>query len=240
MASRRELPYTTIAAVVPCPAGWLVLPGRLQGVTLIAEPPFTAREIVDVLDHRPSFEAISLAAPVGFPDVPRDGRRACDDDVRGVLGWPRRAAVANVPSRAALAAATFDEAKAIEPWLTRLQYRHFPRWREIDREIQMFHQRSVYSALPEVCFQMLNDDQPLDTSPHSEVGLAERLALAETKVPGIERIIADTKLPGVGMRHLVEAAALLWTARRIAGRVVNRFPQDPEWNDAGLRLELVR
>jgi len=33
---------------------------------------------------------------------------------------------------------------------------------------------------------------------------------------------------------------LLWTARRAAGRAMQRFPADPEWDSTGLRMELVR
>jgi hypothetical protein len=39
----------------------------------------------------------------------------------------------------------------------------------------------------------------------------------------------------------MDAAALLWTARRIAGRVVARLPaDDAEWDTSGLRMEIVR
>ena len=67
-----------------------------------------------------------------------------------------------------------------------------------------------------------------------------RLALAAAKLPGIDRIIAEANVRGATRRHLIEAAGLLWTARRIAGRVVNRYPDEPEWNDIGLRMEYVR
>ena len=37
MAQTRKLPYTTIGSAVPCPGGWLVMPGRLLGATVLAE-----------------------------------------------------------------------------------------------------------------------------------------------------------------------------------------------------------
>ena len=37
-----------------------------------------------------------------------------------------------------------------------------------------------------------------------------------------------------------EAAAMLWTARRASGRAIQRLPMDPEWDDGGIRIELVR
>jgi predicted RNase H-like nuclease len=39
---------------------------------------------------------------------------------------------------------------------------------------------------------------------------------------------------------VLDACVDLWTARRIAARAVSRLPEVPEWNDDGLRMELVR
>jgi len=39
---------------------------------------------------------------------------------------------------------------------------------------------------------------------------------------------------------VLNAAALLWTARRIAGRAITRLPRDPEWDEQGRRIEIVR
>ena len=33
------VPYRPLAGVEPCPGGWLVVPGKLQGVSLFPEPP---------------------------------------------------------------------------------------------------------------------------------------------------------------------------------------------------------
>jgi len=40
--------------------------------------------------------------------------------------------------------------------------------------------------------------------------------------------------------HMYESAAMLWTARRASGRAIARLPMDPEWDDGGIRIELVR
>jgi predicted RNase H-like nuclease len=58
-------------------------------------------------------------------------------------------------------------------------------------------------------------------------------------MPGTTTLI-EARLRGARRHHLIDAAACLWTARRIAGRVVNRVPADPEWDDLGLRMEIVR
>ncbi len=240
MAPRREMPYVTIGAAVPCVAGWAVLSGRLLGATVLAEEPSTVARFADVLDHRPAFVALAVGAPLAFPDEPVGGRRRAEDDAGDSLGWPRRLALDPVPSRAALHSASFDEARAIEPWLTRLAYRRFRHYRDIEREIQLYHQRKVFAACAELTFQMLNADQPLPSSRHSVEGQRERLALVEERIPGISMTVTTARPRGVGFRQLVELAALLWTARRISGRVLSRVPTDPEWTDLGLRMEYVR
>lgn len=240
MAPRRDLPYVTIGSSVPCPGGWLVMPGRLLGATVLAEEPFVHKTFAEVLDNRPSFTALTVGAPLAFPDAPAGGVRNAEREAAAELRWPRRLGLDPVPCRAALLAPTFEAAQAIEPWLTRLTYRRFRAYREVETEIQLYHQRKVFSASPEVTFQMLNGDEPLTSSRHTLDGQRERLKLLEDRIPGITMLVNGVRVRGVGFRHLVEAAALLWTARRISGRVLSRMPVDPEWNDYGLRMEFVR
>ena len=237
----QRLPYTPIAGVVPCPAGWLVLPARLIGVTIVAEEPYVLTALPDVLDYRPSFTTIVLGAPIGFADEPGPGYRRCDLDARALLGWPRRTSVAPVPSRAALYAANVHEALEAEPWLTPLGLRHFPRLREIDAEIQPYHQRRVFSAHPELSFLNVNGDRPTESYPYWPEGPAERLRLLKDRLPGLGAIMRADRTPsGASLRQVVDAAGLLWTARRIAGRAITRLPTDPEWDSQGRRVELVR
>jgi len=39
---------------------------------------------------------------------------------------------------------------------------------------------------------------------------------------------------------VVFAAAFLWTARRIFAHAAIRIPEDPEWDEQGLRMEMFR
>ena len=56
--------------------------------------------------------------------------------------------------------------------------------------------------------------------------------------------LPDVATPG-GRRcdrlaRLLDACAGLWTARRLAARSVSRLPESPEWDEQGVRMELVR
>ena len=235
-----KLPYKMLGGVVPCPGGWLIVPARLAGVTVVAEDAWVVPTLLDVLEFKPKFEAAAIWAPIGFHDEPNGPFRPCDEEARSYVGWPRRVAIRPVPCRAALHAATREEALEIEPWLTRDDFRRFKWLREAEREFQPFHQRSYFAAHPDLTFAQLNNDIPLTTSPYHEDGVIERMALIRDKMPGVEEIVTRTPPPGAAMVHMLEATGLLWTARRAAGRAMQRLPLDPNWDSTGMRMELVR
>jgi len=68
----------------------------------------------------------------------------------------------------------------------------------------------------------------------------ERMDLIRKKLPGVEEVILRPIPDGAGRLHVIQAAGLVWTARRAIGHAVNRFPLDPEWDTTGLRIEMVR
>jgi predicted RNase H-like nuclease len=239
-ASKHALPYKMVAGVMPCPAGWLMLPAKLHGVTMLTEDPEVLPKFADIIDYRPAFSVIALDSPVGLVDEPNGRFRQCDIEARRTLGWPRRVGIPPAPSRPALHAGSYEKAKLIDPWLTPLIYRRFKWIREVDEEMAPFRQRTVYSTNPELSFYLLNMDQPLRYSKHWEVGYTEREMLLRNKFPGIESVFQGRPPDGASRNHLVDAAAILWTARRLAGKVVQRLPIDPEWDASGLRMELVR
>ena len=240
MAGPRDNPFKIIGGVSPCPAGWLVLPGRIAGVTVVAEEAFVLPTLAEVLDYRPKFDFAGVNIPFGYPEYPNLQYRRCDKEARALLGWPQRVSVHPVPSRAALFAKSRKEALAIEPWLTRNDFRHFRWMKEAATEIQPFHGRSFYSGSAALSFMHMNGDQPLRSNPHHDDGVSERLSLIREKLPGVDDVVMRMPPDGAGQVHMLEAAAMLWTARRASGRAVARVPAEPEWDDAGIRVEIVR
>ena len=43
-----KLPYKILGGVVPCPGGWLIVPARLAGVTVVADEPEVVKTLLDV------------------------------------------------------------------------------------------------------------------------------------------------------------------------------------------------
>lgn len=233
-------PFKSIAGVTPCPGGWLVLPARLAGVTTVAEEAFVVAKLMEVLDYRPKFEFGAINIPFGYPEDSGRQYRVCDRQARDLVGWPHMVNVRPLPSRAALFAKTKKEALSIEPWLTRNDFRHFRWLKEAAIEIQPFHSRSFYSGNAALSFCHMNGDVPIVSSPHHTDGRTERLKLIRAKLPGIDDVITRVPPQGAGQVHMYDAAAMLWTARRASGRAISRLPLDPEWDNAGIRMELVR
>lgn len=233
------LPYRTLGGVVPCPGGWVVVNGRLQGITLGVDRAEVMERFVDVLDYRPSFEILTVALPIGLPDKPRQGGRSCDKEARKVLGWPRSGAILSAPCRTALGAETYAEAAQRNERMSPVLWRQLPRIAEVDGEMQPYRQREVFEVHPELSFHQINGDRTLAHGKHTVAGREERRALLVARLPGVERAL-DTPVDGANREHLLDAAAALWTARRIASRSLLRVPIDPEWDEQGLRMELVR
>jgi predicted RNase H-like nuclease len=208
---------------------------KLQGITLSPEAPQVFGTLLDVLDYKPAYQIIALAAPVGLLDEPVPGGRRCDRDARQLIGWPRNGSIVSPPARSVLR----DLAQGVDVSLSAVGRKLVSRFAEVDDDIQPYWQRTVFEVHPELSFFQLNEDQPLRHSKHSQIGVQERTALLKARLPGVDRIL-EMRLQGAKPAHRVDGAVCLWTARRIAAKAVSRLPEDPEWDSAGLRMEIVR
>ena len=206
---------------------------KVIGATVAPEPPRLFERFSDVLDERPSFEALVVNAPVGYPDASAPWPRTCDREARALLGL-RGIAVRYAPTREAVSqevAPPGAHLDAVSAWL-------LPRYREVATDMSPYRQRVVFEGNPELSFYQLNGDQPLRWSKRLETGQVERRAALERRLQGVDKIV-NADLEGVPVTHLLDAAALMWSARRVLVHAAKRLPADPEWDGEGLRMELV-
>ena len=235
-----QLPYKLLAGVVPVPRGWLVAAGKLIGIQVYPEEPAVVRAFRDVLDAIPAYEVVAATVPIGLPSSPVRGGRGADHDARQLLGFPHAGAIGSTPCRSALTAADYESARSLNGGLLDVvTWQLFPKIREVDDAMEPYVQRRVFEVRPELSFFQLAEDEVVKHPKDSRAGQLERQDLLRRRMPGSERVL-DAALPGVRMSHLTDAAVALWTARRIAARAVSRVPDDPEWDDKGLRMEIVR
>jgi len=212
---------------------------KLQGITMAPEQPQVVSTFLEVLDYKPAFQVVALFSPVGLLDAPDPGGRTCDRMARALLGRPRSGAVLSAPVRGALKCSSYREAREANGGrLSAVGWTMLKRTAEVHEQMAPYWQRTISEVHPELSFFQLNGDKPVRFSKHSRAGQEERRALLDERMPGVERII-DEKVRGATPAHLLDAAACLWTARRIISRGVVHLPEHPEWDSEGIRMEFV-
>jgi predicted RNase H-like nuclease len=205
----------------------------MQGSTFAPEPPKLYNLFSEVLDERPSFAAIVVNAPIGYRDTVESSPRLCDVQARALLRH-RGKFVHNAPAWDVMVrgeSSPDDHLDAVTAML-------MPAYLEVSKEMSPYRQRVVYEGNPELSFFQLNGEVPLRRSKKIEDGRDERTAILMKKVPGIEKVIY-AEMPGVPLRNLLDAAALVATARRVFTRAAKRLPADGVWDSQGLRMEFV-
>lgn len=235
MASRRgpDLPYKVVAGVTPWRSNWIVASAKMHAVTFAPEPPKVYASFLEVLQERPSFVAIVVNAPVGCVDTSESGGRTCDRLARVLLGR-RGSALHNAPTREQLSGSAQAKGEGVDAVTATL----LPRYREVAAEMSPYRQRIVYEGHPDLSFYQLNGNKPLSASKKLQAGTLERRRILESRMPGADKIL-DSDLKRVPLKHLMDAAAMLWTARRVYGHAAIRLPKEGEWDSEGLRMELV-
>jgi predicted RNase H-like nuclease len=219
--------------VTPCGPSWLVAAAKLHGTHFAPEIPQLLRPFSEVIDQRPSYSIIAVNAPVGYLNKAHPGGRTCDREARALLG-KRGSSIQSAPIRS-----DTDELEFLPDHLDAISMALLPRYREVAAEMAPYRQRTVYEVHSDMSFYELNDGKPLLWPKHTEKGWEERRELLALKFPTGSRILS-AELPRASMAHLLDVAVFLWTARRIFARAAIRTPQDPEWDEQGLRMEIVR
>lgn len=235
-----ELPYDLLAGVVPVPKGWLIAPGKLVGIQVFPEPPRVVARFREALDNVPQYKVIAVTVPIGLPSAPQRGGRAADRVARQLLGFPHAGAIGSTPTRTAIGRRNYAEARRANGGLLDVvTWQQFRKIRELDSEMEPYLQRQVYEVRPELSFMQLNEERSLRHSKDIVAGHEERKQLLLRRMPSSASLLA-AELDGVRITHLADAAVTLWTARRIVARAVSRIPETPEWDDKGLRMEILR
>lgn len=250
-------PPMLVAGVDGCPGGWLVVvrprddPGAGVAVILSA---FT--DVITGLDRQGPWPlkgrlaAIAVDIPIGLPQVGTIGGRAADRAARAGLGG-RQSAVFAVPARAAVMEDDYIRACAAalrhsDPprKVSKQTFYLFPKIREVDGLLAPELQGRVVECHPEVAFWGINGCQALlepkkvKSRPHPP-GLALRRRLLAGE--GYEEDLLNTALPAskAGADDLLDAVACSWTAARLVRGEARRFPQEPDIDARGLRMEIV-
>jgi predicted RNase H-like nuclease len=227
-----DLPYKLVAGVTPSAGQWLVASAKVSGATFAPEEPRLLPSFGLVLDERPNFDAIVINAPIGYPADTDLGFRTCDREARELLGKRGNVIIA-VPGRA-----VFREGRTKVEGLDAITQVLMPRYRDVANEMSPYRQRQVYEGNPELSFLQLNGGVAMVHQKFRQAGRLERRTLLESKLNGISRVL-DAEIERVREHHLIDAAVLVWSARRAYTHSAQRLPFEPEWDTEGLRMEYV-
>jgi predicted RNase H-like nuclease len=209
-----------VIGVDACPAGWVgvVLAGRCVRAVVHAE----IGGLVALAAVAGPLDAIAIDIPIGLADR---GTRQADLLARTAAGR-RRATVFVTPVRAALQAATYAEALAVSRALTGngISIQAF-RLRDKILQVDSWRERApclVVEAHPELSFAAMAD-APLSDGKATWAGAVRRRQLLAAN--GID-LDGDLGLSGlrVGVDDVLDAAAVAWTAQRVAAGTAGRLP----------------
>ncbi len=213
--------------------------GRWVGVVLDdgAAPralvaPTVAELVARAEDGGPPLAVVGLDIPIGLHD---DAPRAADLAARRVLG-PRASSVFATPVRAALEAADHAEAvrvsrAAIGAGVSVQAYGLRHRVLEVDAWVRSARAggpggRRVVEVHPEVSFAAMDGGRPLAARKKSWAGAVRRRSLLAAHGVVLPDELGEAGAAAVD--DVLDAAAVAWTARRVARGEARSLPDPPE------------
>ena len=242
-ARQPDTAFGTAYGVDGCTAGWFYF-----ALTRSEEPQWgivgTVDELVSVSSDS---DCIFVDIPIGLPDGP-EGRR-CDRKARKRLGRPRASSVFPAPVRAALAAATYEDANRISrqtsgKGLTQQTFAILPKIREVDSLLRKSEKARhiVREVHPEICFWALAGGRPMRDKKKRRAGIDERLAVLERVCPSVAEVFrqirGEFRSRVLGDDDILDAMAAAITAAADPEALMT-LPRDPARDRYGLPMEMV-
>lgn len=236
-----------LAGLDGCRAGWIAVFVRPNGEEARMEivPRFS-----DLPAARPAPVVVAVDMPIGLPEHAGPGGRAAENAVRPLLGQ-RQSSVFSVPSRAAVYAQNYDEARRIalqtsEPpkSVAKQLFNIAAKIREVDTALRAEPDLAsrTFEVHPEVAFWRLNGRHPL-TEPKKIKGRPYGPGLALRRglliAAGLPRSIVESEPPkGAAADDLLDALACAAIARRIHAGLAEPFPKSPPRDAYGLPMAI--
>lgn len=236
-----------LAGIDGCPVGWIAAFVRPANGEVRVR---TFARFADLTLAPEAPAVIAVDMPIGLPERTGAGGRAAENAVRPLLGQ-RQSSVFSVPSRAAVYAADYGEARRLAlatsepPRSVAKQLFHIaPKIREVDEALRADAglARHVFEVHPEVAFWRLNGERALGEPKKIkgrcyEPGLALRRKLLIAA--GLPADAVDTAPPiGAGPDDLLDALACAAIARRIHAGLAQPFPNPPPHDSYGLPMAI--
>lgn len=230
-----------IAGIDGCRGGWLVvcetpLPGPWSW--------FVAPNFETVWRRLKDFDAIGVDMPVGIPDR---GPRECEALARKLLSPRRTASVFSSPIRSILAIDDYvracDTREAIDgKRMSKQSFFIMEKIAEIDAVIQARRDfgAKLYEVHPEVSFTALGGGEPMTHAKREAAGFEERREHLADVFPTsvVDEALAAFPKQQVAKDDVLDAFAVLWSAKRIALSTAERLPEEPDYDPCGIDMAI--
>jgi predicted RNase H-like nuclease len=219
----------TLAGIDGYKNGWVVV-WDCNGVTSVEY----IQNLPDILERKPEIAVIDI--PIGLLQT---GTREADHSARQVLK-KRSCCVFTAPIRPMLECTSYDSAsqcrlRAEGKSITKQSWAILPKIREVDAVLNTELQKIVREGHPEVSFALMNNNEPLSKSKHSYAGQQERTKLLQSSFPDIALSVEQNRS---WRKDVIDACALLWTARRISEGEAVAFPENSAIDARGLLMQI--
>jgi predicted RNase H-like nuclease len=202
-----------------------------------------------LLAWTPAPAIVAVDMPIGLSST---GHRACDAEARKRLRWPRSASVFQTPVRQTLGAGDYRTAcdlnrEATGKGISQQAFNILRKIAEVDTALRDDPRDAsrVFEVHPELAFMQLRVEQGgepigLVEGKTTEAGHAQRKALlAPVFGEAVQTALDERVARHVQKDDVLDAFAVLWSARRIATGSAERLPDDSEPRDnAGLPMSI--
>jgi predicted RNase H-like nuclease len=186
-----------------------------------------------------AFDLIVVDIPIGLPNK---GARQADVGARAILG-KRQVCVFPAPIRPILDCHDRETASAVqfkieEKKVNVFQWAIVPKVRDVDRLVRERERRRgrIREGHPEVTFTIMNDEPLL--SKKTPEGQKQRRSLLSRYFSDLD-LQLDALPQSALIIDILDAYAMLWTARRIRNGCERRFPEAVELDPFGLKMEIA-
>ncbi|WP_321793704.1 DUF429 domain-containing protein [Caballeronia sp. J97] len=237
--------HADLFGVDGCKAGWFVVK---QCGTTGAIAANVIDNFADLLDWKGANAIVAVDIPIGLAS---NGIRTCDTRARKLLGRPRASSVFSPPVRAALGASSYEDACAVNYAASgkRISIQAFHirnKIAEVDDVMRTHHDAAmrVFEVHPELSFMHMQMEQGgpahgLRESKAHAPGFALRHALlAKCFGSVIDTALAARRPAQASRDDVLDAFAVLWTARRIASGKAFYLPEVIETDAAGVSMTI--
>ena len=221
-----------IAGVDGCKDKWIAVVEMTDGKTQI-RPACTFQELIEDKE----LDLIVIDVPIGLVEK---GPRLADVLAREFLGR-RGCCVFPAPIRPVLGCETWEEACRIRlrienKKMSKQQFGILNKVSEVDAAVRRRAETRFREGHPEVSFALMNGGRPISIGKKKPDGRKERSELVLRCFPDAGKRFDEYPHH---REDVLDAYALLWTARRIQSGEARGFPKERMIDKFGLQMEIV-